>query len=30
MSNTIEHKDYISSVEYSNEDKCFFWQVRDD
>ncbi|NYT28693.1 MAG: toxin-antitoxin system HicB family antitoxin [Candidatus Thiodubiliella endoseptemdiera] len=27
MSNTIEHKDYISSVEYSNEDKCFFGKL---
>ncbi|NYT28014.1 MAG: type II toxin-antitoxin system HicB family antitoxin [Candidatus Thiodubiliella endoseptemdiera] len=27
MSNTIEHKGYISSVEYSNEDKCFFGKL---
>jgi len=30
MSNIIEYKNYISSVEYSHEDKCFFWKVRDD
>lgn len=27
MSNTIEYKGYIGSVEYSNEDKCFFGKV---
>lgn len=27
MSNTIEHKGYIGSVEYSNEDKCFFGKL---
>ena len=27
MSSTIEYKDYIGSVEYSNEDKCFFGKI---
>lgn len=27
MSNTIEHKGYIGSVEYSNADKCFFGKL---
>ncbi|MEA3553867.1 MAG: type II toxin-antitoxin system HicB family antitoxin [Campylobacterota bacterium] len=27
MSNTIEYKDYIGSVEYSSEDKCFFGKI---
>lgn len=27
MSNTIEYKNYIGSVEYSDEDKCFFGKV---
>ncbi|EEZ79663.1 type II toxin-antitoxin system HicB family antitoxin [uncultured Candidatus Thioglobus sp.] len=27
MSNIIEYKDYIGSVEYSNEDKCFFGKL---
>ncbi|MEA2019168.1 MAG: type II toxin-antitoxin system HicB family antitoxin [Campylobacterota bacterium] len=27
MSNTIEYKDYIGSVEYSNEDRCFFGKI---
>ncbi len=27
MSNTIEYKNYIGSVEYSNEDKCFFGKL---
>lgn len=27
MSNTIEHKGYIGSVEYSSEDKCFFGKL---
>ncbi len=27
MSNTIEYKDYIGSVEYSHEDKCFFGKI---
>jgi len=27
MSNTIEYKDYIGSVEYSHEDKCFFGKM---
>ena len=27
MSNIIEYKNYIGSVEYSNEDKCFFGKL---
>ena len=27
MSNVIEYKNYIGSVEYSNEDKCFFGKL---
>ena len=27
MSNTIEYKDYLGTVEYSNEDKCFFGKI---
>lgn len=27
MSNTIEYKDYIGSVEYSSEDRCFFGKI---
>ena len=27
MGNTIEYKDYIGSVEYSSEDKCFFGKI---
>ena len=27
MSNVIEYKDYIGSVEYSSEDKCFFGKL---
>ena len=27
MSNTMEYKDYIAKVEYSNEDKCFFGKL---
>ena len=27
MSSTIEYKDYIGSVEYSSEDKCFFGKI---
>ncbi len=27
MSNTIEYKNYIGSVEYSSEDRCFFGKV---
>jgi len=27
MSSTIEYKDYIGSVEYSHEDRCFFGKI---
>jgi len=27
MSNTMEYKDYIAKIEYSNEDKCFFGKL---
>lgn len=27
MSSTIEYNDYIGSVEYSSEDKCFFGKI---
>lgn len=27
MSNTIEYKDYIGSVEYSSEDRCLFGKI---
>jgi len=27
MANTIEYKDYIGSVEYSAEDRCFFGKI---
>jgi len=27
MSNTMEYKDYIGSVEYSHEDRCFFGKL---
>jgi len=27
MSNTIEYNDYIGSVEFSSEDKCFFGKI---
>ena len=27
MSNTIEYKGYIGSIEYSSEDKCFFGKL---
>ncbi|MDC9714428.1 MAG: hypothetical protein PSN36_01190 [Gammaproteobacteria bacterium] len=27
MNNTIENRDYIGSVEYSNKDKCFFGKL---
>jgi len=27
MSSNIEYKDYIGSVEYSSEDKCFFGKI---
>ena len=27
MSNTVEYKGYIGSIEYSSEDKCFFGKV---
>ena len=27
MSNTMEYKEYIAKVEYSNEDKCFFGKL---
>ncbi len=27
MSNTIEYKDYLGTVEYSNEDRCFFGKL---
>ena len=27
MNNTIEYKNYIGSVEYSSEDRCFFGKV---
>ena len=27
MSNTIEYKSYIGSIEYSSEDKCFFGKL---
>jgi len=27
MSNTIEYKEYIGSVAYSNEDQCFFGKL---
>jgi predicted HicB family RNase H-like nuclease len=27
MSNTIEYKNYIGSVNYSNTDKCFFGKI---
>ena len=27
MSNTIEYKDYIGSVEYSSDDRCFFGKI---
>ena len=27
MSNLIEYKNYTGSVEYSNEDKCFFGKI---
>lgn len=27
MANTIEHKGYIGSIEYSSEDKCFFGKL---
>ena len=27
MANTVEYKDYIGSIEYSPEDKCFFGKL---
>ena len=27
MANTIEHKGYIGSIEYSSDDKCFFGKL---
>ncbi|MGB5791858.1 type II toxin-antitoxin system HicB family antitoxin [Poseidonibacter sp.] len=27
MSNTIEYNDYIGSIEYSSEDRCFFGKI---
>jgi predicted HicB family RNase H-like nuclease len=27
MSNTIEYKDYIGTVEYSSEDRCFYGKL---
>jgi len=27
MASTIEYKDYIGSVEYSSEDRCFFGKI---
>jgi len=27
MSNIMEYKDYITKIEYSNEDKCFFGKL---
>ena len=27
MASTIEYKDYIGSVEYSHEDRCFFGKI---
>jgi hypothetical protein len=30
MANIIEYNGYIGTIEYSQEDKCFFWENRYD